>query len=72
MITLIKQYRQELRNIVLLVLAAFALPYVPQVFHFLATQTGTIICIALLSGFIIGMSLKVHYRILLMRIANEK
>lgn len=67
----IKQYRKEIRNIFLLALLVAALPYLPAVAAFLATFTGLMVCMGLLGGVVLGMTLKVYYRILVLRIAKD-
>ena len=69
--TLLKQYQTELRNIALLALLIALIPYLPAVVGFVQTFTGIMVCIGLLCGFILGMSLKVYYRIAVMRIRRE-
>ncbi|KAA2244466.1 hypothetical protein F0L74_00340 [Chitinophaga agrisoli] len=68
---IVKQYQKELRNILLLALLVAVLPYLPQAFHFLETFTGTMLALALLSGCVLGLSLKLHYRLVIMRINRD-
>ena len=72
MLTLVKQYRKELRNILLFAVIVALLPYAPQAFHFLETFTGTMLMLAALCGTVLGLSLKLHYRITVLRIAKEE
>ena len=71
MTTLLKQYQKEIRNILLLTLLAAVIPYVPQVLRFAQTFTGIMLLIGLLCASILGLSLKLHYRIMVMRITQE-
>jgi len=50
MLNLVKQYKKELRNILLLVLVAALLPYLPKTFHFLESFTGIMIIMGILCG----------------------
>ena len=68
---LLKQYRKETRNILLLALLAVLIPYVPQAIHFIGTFTGAMLLIGLLCGCVLGLSLKLHYRIMVMRISQD-
>jgi hypothetical protein len=67
----IKQYRTEIRNIGIIVLLAMVLPHLPKLASMLVTPTGLIISMAILAGVVIGMSLKVYFRTLIMRIAKD-
>jgi hypothetical protein len=67
----IKQYRTEIRNIGIIALLAMVLPYLPKLAAMLITPTGLIISMALLAGIVIGMSLKVYFRTLVMRITKD-
>lgn len=71
MMNLLKQYQKEIRNILLLALLVALIPYVPQAVHFIGTFTGTMLLIGLLSGCVLGLSLKLHYRIMVMRISQD-
>ena len=71
MSTLLKQYRKEIRNILLLALLIAIIPYLPQVFHFMLTFTGIMLLMGFLCACILGLSLKLHYRIMVMRIIEE-
>ena len=68
---LMKQYQKEIRNILVLALVIVAIPYLPQLFHFARTFTGTMLLLALLCGSVLGLSLKLHYRIVVMRINRD-
>lgn len=67
----IKQYRTEIRNIFIIALLGLALPYLPKLAAMVLTVTGLIISMALLAGVVIGMSLKVYFRTLVMRITKD-
>ena len=67
----IKQYRTEIRNIGIITLLAMVLPYLPKLASMLVTPTGLIISMAILAGVVIGMSLKVYFRTLVMRITKD-
>ncbi|SFD24559.1 hypothetical protein SAMN05518672_1011240 [Chitinophaga sp. CF118] len=67
----IKQYRTEIRNILIIALLAIILPYLPKMAAMMLTATGLIISMALLAGVVIGMSLKVYFRTLVMRINKD-
>lgn len=69
---LFRQYRTEARNILLIGLLIAVSPYLPQVLAFLQTFTGIMLLMALVTGYILGMSLKVYYRIVVMRIRREE
>ncbi|HEU4553258.1 MAG TPA: hypothetical protein VFS25_10510 [Chitinophaga sp.] len=71
MLNLVKQYKKELRNILLLVLVAALLPYLPKTFHFLESFTGMMMIMGVLCGCVLGLSLKLHYRIMVLRINKE-
>ncbi|GAA0526950.1 hypothetical protein [Chitinophaga japonensis] len=68
---LLKQYQKEIRNILLLALVVALIPYVPQAVHFIRTFTGTMLLIGVLCGCVLGLSLKLHYRIMVMRISQD-
>ena len=68
---LVKQYRKEIRNILLLALLVAAIPYLPQVLRFTASFTDIMVCMGLLCGYILGMCIKVYYRIVVIRIRQE-
>jgi uncharacterized protein with PQ loop repeat len=71
MSSLLKQYQKEIRNILLLALLIAIIPYLPQVFHFIRTFAGAMLLMGFLCACILGLSLKLHYRIVVMRIAQE-
>ncbi|WP_143304595.1 hypothetical protein [Chitinophaga vietnamensis] len=71
MLNILRQYKTESRNIALLVLLFLAWPYLPQALAFMASFTGRMIIMAIVAGYVLGMSLKVYYRILVMRIGQE-
>ncbi|MCW3462922.1 hypothetical protein [Chitinophaga nivalis] len=68
---LFKQYQKELRNILILALLIALSSYLPQLLHFAKTFAGTMVCMGIICGYILGMSLKVYYRIVVMRIKQE-
>lgn len=67
----IKQYRTEIRNIGIIALLAMVFPYLPKLAAMLITTTGLITSMAVLAGVVIGMSLKVYFRTLVMRITKD-
>ena len=71
MIGIIKQYRQELRNILIFALIVIALPYLPYLAGKALSATGLIISAAIMGSFVLAMTLKLYYRILVLRITNE-
>lgn len=71
MTALLKQYRKEIRNILLLTLLVTFIPYLPQAFRFVQTITGLTLTIGVLCACVLGLSLKLHYRIVVMRITQE-
>lgn len=71
MTALLKQYRKEIRNILVLALLVAFIPYLPQIFRFVLTFTGLMLTMGLLCAFVLGLSLKLHYRIMVMRIMQE-
>lgn len=71
MTALLKQYRKEIRNILLLALLVALIPYLPQAFRFVQTFTGLMLTVGFLCACVLGLSLKLHYRIVVMRIAQE-
>lgn len=68
---LLKQYRKEIRNILVLALMVAIIPYLPQTFRFVQTFTGLMLTIGFLCACVLGLSLKLHYRIVVMRITQE-
>jgi len=69
---LLKQYRVEIRNIMILALLAVILPYLPKVAAFLlTTTTGSIISLSLAGTLVLAFTLKIYFRILVMRIAKD-
>lgn len=66
-----KQYQTEIRNILIITLLVAALPYLPKLAAMLTTFTGLMVCMGLLGGVVLGMTLKIYYRILVMRISKE-
>jgi hypothetical protein len=68
---LFRQYRTEIRNIFILALLAILLPYLPKLAAFLLTATGIVICLSLTGALVLGMTLKVYFRILVMRINKD-
>jgi len=69
---LLKQYRVEIRNIMILALLAVILPYLPKIAAFLlTTTTGSIISLSLAGTLVLAFTLKIYFRILVMRIAKD-
>jgi len=69
---LLKQYRVEIRNIMILALLAVILPYLPKVAAFLLTTvTGSIISLSLAGVLVLAFTLKIYFRILVMRINKD-
>lgn len=71
MTAFLKQYRKEIRNILILALVVALIPYLPLAFSFAQTFTGLMLLTGLLCACVLGLSLKLHYRIIVMRIAKE-
>jgi hypothetical protein len=71
MTALLKQYRKEIRNISILALVIALIPYLPLAFRFVQTFTGMVLMTGLLCACVLGLSLKLHYRIMVMRITKE-
>jgi len=72
---ILKQYRIEIRNILILALVVMLLPYLPKLGVFLlTTTTGAIIALSMVGSLVLAFSLKIYFRILVMRINrdNEK
>jgi len=72
---ILKQYRTEIRNILIIALVAMLLPYLPKLGAFLlTTTTGAIIALSMVGSLVLAFSLKIYFRILVMRINrdNEK
>lgn len=67
----IKQYRTEIRNILIITLTAILLPYLPKLATAILSNTGMLISMALLAGVVIGMSLKVYFRTTVMKISKD-
>lgn len=69
---ILKQYRTEIRNILVLALVVMALPYLPKLGVFLGTTTtGSIISLSLMGGLVLAFTLKIYFRILVMRINKD-
>ncbi|TWV99023.1 hypothetical protein [Chitinophaga pinensis] len=69
---LLKQYRTEIRNIFIIALLALIVPYLPKVSAFLlTTATGSIITLSLAGTLVLAFTLKIYFRILVMRINKD-
>lgn len=71
MTAILRQYRKEIRNMLVLALLVALIPYLPQAFRFVQTFTGLMLTIGFLCACVLGLSLKLHYRIIVMRINQE-
>jgi hypothetical protein len=69
---ILKQYRVEIRNILILALVVMLLPYLPKLGAFLTTTaTGAIIALSLAGSLVLAFTLKIYFRILVMRINKD-
>ncbi|MBW8685598.1 hypothetical protein [Chitinophaga rhizophila] len=69
---LLRQYRIEIRNILIIALIAIALPYLPKLAaYLLTTNTGSIITVSLAGAMVLAFTLKIYFRILVMRISKD-
>lgn len=69
---ILKQYRTEIRNILIIALLALALPYLPKLATFLlTTTTGSIIALSIVGSLVLAITLKIYFRILVMRINKD-
>lgn len=69
---ILKQYRIEIRNILILALVVMLLPYLPKLGAFLlTTTTGAIITLSMVGSLVLAFSLKIYFRILVMRINRD-
>lgn len=69
---ILKQYRTEIRNILIITLLALALPYLPKLATFLlTTTTGSILTLSMAGGLVLAFTLKIYFRILVMRINKD-
>ncbi|SHN41973.1 hypothetical protein [Chitinophaga sp. CF418] len=69
---ILKQYRTEIRNILVLTLVVMLLPYLPKLgAYLLTTTTGAIIALSLAGSLVLAFTLKIYFRILVMRINND-
>ncbi|PWV54428.1 hypothetical protein [Chitinophaga sp. S165] len=69
---ILKQYRTEIRNILIIILLALALPYLPKLATFLlTTTTGSVITLSMAGGLVLAFTLKIYFRILVMRINKD-
>lgn len=66
-----KQNRKELRNISIITLIIIVLPYLPKLAGLVISPVGIIVSMALVGGLVLGMALKLYFRILVMRINND-
>jgi uncharacterized membrane protein len=67
----IKQYRTEIRNILIIALIAIVLPYLPKLATLVLSSTGMMVSMAVLAGVVIGLSLKVYFHTVVMRISKD-
>ena len=68
---LLRQYRREIRNIFLVAIAALVFPYLPALADKAMTTTGMIFTMSLAGAVVLAMTLKLYFRILVMRITKE-
>jgi hypothetical protein len=69
---ILKQYRIEIRNILIITLLAVILPYLPKLATFLlTTTTGSILTLSLAGSLVLAFTLKIYFRILVMRINKD-
>lgn len=69
---ILKQYRTEIRNILIIALLALALPYLPKLATFLlTTTTGSIVTLSLAGSLVLAITLKIYFRILVMRLNKD-
>ena len=69
---ILKQYRIEIRNILILAVVVMLLPYLPKLGTFLlTTTTGAIIALSMVGSLVLAFSLKIYFRILVMRINRD-
>jgi hypothetical protein len=69
---LLRQYRTEIRNILIIALLAVALPYLPKLAAFLlTTSTGSTITLSMAGAVVLAFTLKIYFRILVMRINKD-
>lgn len=69
---ILKQYRTEIRNILIIALLVAVLPYLPKLAAYLATTTsGAIISLSLAGSLVLAFTLKIYFRILVMRINKD-
>lgn len=71
MTSLFRQYRTEIRNICLIALVAMTLPYLSKLAEGAMTTAGMMIIMSLAGALVLAMTLKVYFRILVMRITND-
>ncbi len=69
---ILKQYRTEIRNILIITLLVLVLPYLPKLATFLLTTTsGSIITLGMAGSLVLAFTLKIYFRILVMRISKD-
>ncbi|MCF6401362.1 hypothetical protein L3C95_00665 [Chitinophaga filiformis] len=68
---ILKQYRIEIRNILIIALMVMLLPYLPKLGAYLLTTTGAIITLSLMGSLVLAFTLKIYFRILVMRINKD-
>lgn len=66
-----RQYRTELRNIFILALIVLVLPYLPAFAGLAMTAKGLILSASIMGAFVLAMTLKLYFRILVLRITKE-
>lgn len=71
MIGIFRQYRTELRNIFIVALIVFAVPYLPAFADLALTAKGLIFSAAIMGSFVLAMVVKLYFRILVLRITKE-
>lgn len=69
---LFRQYRTEIRNILIIAILAMILPYLPKLAGFLlTTNNGSVITLSLVGAMVLAFTLKIYFRILVMRINKD-
>ncbi|QHS61164.1 hypothetical protein [Chitinophaga agri] len=67
-----RQYRTEIRNILIIAILAMAFPYLPKLAGFLLTTTnGSVITLSLIGATVLAFTIKIYFRILVMRINKD-
>jgi hypothetical protein len=69
---LLRQYRTEIRNILIIALIAMILPYLPKLAAYLfTTSNGSVITLSMVGSLVLAFTLKIYFRILVMRINKD-